>query len=46
MHLLVEIFLSVRVELGRSHWFNCDDLAETNPTEVTTIECGDEPGTA
>ena len=22
----------------------CDDPAETNPTEVTTIECGDEPG--
>jgi hypothetical protein len=21
-----------------------DDPAETNPTEVTTIECGDEPG--
>jgi hypothetical protein len=38
--LLVEIFLSVRVELARSHWFNCDDPAEINPTEVTTIECG------
>jgi hypothetical protein len=38
--LLVEIFLSVRVELARSHWFNCDDPAETNPTEATTIECG------
>jgi hypothetical protein len=41
---VVGIFLSVGVELGRSHCFNCDDHAETNPTEVTTIECGDEPG--
>jgi hypothetical protein len=28
--LLVEISLSVRVELARSHWFNCDGPAETN----------------
>src|ERR1700733_8714388 len=34
----------VRVKLARSHFFNCYDPAETNPTEVTTIECGDEPG--
>jgi hypothetical protein len=23
--------------------FNYDDPVETNPTEMTTIECGDEP---
>jgi hypothetical protein len=40
---LVRIFLSVRVELGRSHCFNYDDYTEINPTEVITIECEDEP---